>query len=239
MRCPGCIGPMPVETAHGRISVALDDSETSQVERAYLLMYLGELDAMHGSFDDARKHLAQSKQLHLEFSQEFALVTAWPRGRGRDRDCSRAIRWQRQKSSRSLRPRSMSMRTPVGSRAWWPSVPPRSSRPAVSKRRYPWPSRRGRLRRQTSSAAQITWRSALARALAATGNDADGERYAIEAVELARTTEAPGYQAEALLALAEAGARRRPPAATVAIVGEALQRLTDKGNIARVAQIRA
>ena len=71
-------GPMPVETAHGRISAALDDSETSQVERAYLLMYLGMLDAMHGALDDARTHLAQSKQLHLEFSQEFALVTVWP-----------------------------------------------------------------------------------------------------------------------------------------------------------------
>ena len=46
---------------------------------------------------------------------------------------------------------------------------------------------------------------------------ARAECYVLDAVELARTTEAPGYQAEALLALAEAGARRRRPAATVAI----------------------
>src|SRR5213078_4510363 len=73
------MGPTPVETARKLIADALDDAETSQVERAYLLMYMSELDAMHADFDQAREHLAQAELLHVEFSQAFALVTVWPR----------------------------------------------------------------------------------------------------------------------------------------------------------------
>ena len=230
------LGPTPVETARERIAAALDDDETSRVERGYLFMYLAELDAMGGSFDDAREHLAQAEQLYLEFSQAFAMVTVWPR--------TAAVTEQLAgdpATAATILETAAAQLDATASAGWYAAHQVLRAAALADDRRFDEAIDLAESARAAAPAdelsAQIGWRSVLARSLVSKGDRSDAERYGAEAVGLARTTEAPCFLGEALLALAEARSRAGS-ADAAALTSEALQLLTDKGNVARVAQVR-
>ena len=86
---------------------------------------------------------------------------------------------------------------------------------------------------------QALWRSVRAKVLAGRDLAEDAERLAREAVRLIRTTDAPGWQADALLDLAEVLRRSARPDEARAVAAEAKGLYEIKGNMAAAARATA
>jgi tetratricopeptide (TPR) repeat protein len=87
--------------------------------------------------------------------------------------------------------------------------------------------------------AQVLWRRARARALAASGKHAPAERLAREAVAIRDGTDLLNERAESLLVLAEVLGMRKKAAEAADALGQALTLFEAKGNTVAVARARA
>ena len=228
-------GPTTVATARERVEIALSDRNLSRVETGFLLMSLAELEAMGCAFDLAREHVQQAERLHREFSQTLALTTVWPRVAA----TIELLAGLPGEAAAILEP-PLSRLDPQANAAWFSWLLACRGDALVADGRLDEAAAAADASRAAAPAdelaGQIMWRNVLARTLAADGDRADATRYAAEAVELARATEAPGILAESLLALAAAGSDEP---SSVALVGEALELLVAKGNVARAQQVQS
>ena len=206
------------------------------MERAYLLMYMAELDAMRGSFGDARERLAQAERLHLEFAQAYALVTVWPRAAAMIELLAGAP-----SAAAAILETAAAQLDAEANAGWFSTLAAYGAAALVEAgvRRGDRPGGVGARLRAGGRAGGADHVAPYARP-GARGEGHDTERSAT------RSRPSTSLERQKLPAIRqrrcshrEAGARGRPPDATAAMIGEALQRLTDKGNIARVGQIRA
>ena len=229
-------GPTPVGVAIGRVAMALKDPDCSPAERGYLHTYLGELHAMHGCIDEAREHIRQADSSLREFAQSFALTTVWPKAAAAVEalagDPAAAVR---------IHDSVLKQLDPAGNAAWFATQTSLRAAVLVDLDRIEEALTSAEIARQVAPVddllAQITWRQAMARAYARAGRAGEAEQFAVDALDLARDTDAPCHLAESLLALAEVRASAGEPGAAAPLVSEAIDLLALKGNVARVAQV--
>ena len=231
------VGPTPVDVARDRVILALADSDRAPAERGYLWTHLGELEAMRGCFGVAREHLRQAEMAHRGFAQTFALSTVWPRS-------AAAVEMHAgdPAAADAILKTALEYLDAGSNAAWFATLAAFRAVVLVELGRIDeaivLATAAGAAAPADDLISQITWRQAIARAYARIGQPDEAEHIAVEAVDLARTTEAPCYLAEALLALAEVRAAARGPATAVTLVAEALELLAAKGNLARARQVK-
>jgi DNA-binding SARP family transcriptional activator len=71
-----CRGPTPVPEAIERCRALLAEAGTP-VWQSFILPMLAALEAMHGGFDEARRHLEDARLARQEFSDTGTIVTSW------------------------------------------------------------------------------------------------------------------------------------------------------------------
>jgi tetratricopeptide (TPR) repeat protein len=230
------VGPTPVSVALDRIALALADPECSPAARGYLQTYLGELQAMRGCIDQARAHIRQAESSLREFAQSFALTTVWPRAAA----AVEALAGD-SAAAEAVLESMLEQLDPEGNAAWFATQTGVRAVALVELDRIGEAITLAEVARAAAPTddllAQITWRQAIARAYARVGRPDEAHQIAVDALDLARPTDAPSHLAEALLALAEVRRAARKPGAVDSLVAEALDLLAAKGNLARARQV--
>jgi class 3 adenylate cyclase/tetratricopeptide (TPR) repeat protein len=231
-------GPLPVAEGVARCRRLLEEAAGNRYVEGSVLHILGALAAMQGRFDQARDLVDQGAEVAAALGR-LRLAAIWSQFAatveslaGRPEAASerlargyRALERMGETGARSNLAADLAHSMALGGRP-------------DEARRYAEESRA--LAAREDVYAQVRWRAAAARALAAAG-DGDHDRavrLAREAVALAEATDMLNLQADALVDLAETAARSGRPEEAAEAAGRSLPLYERKGNQVAAASAR-
>jgi class 3 adenylate cyclase/tetratricopeptide (TPR) repeat protein len=231
-------GPLPVAEGVARCRRLLEEAAGNRYVEGSVLHILGALAAMQGRFDQARDRVDQGAEVAAALGR-LRLAAIWSQFAatveslaGRPEAASerlargyRALERMGETGARSNLAADLAHSMALGGRP-------------DEARRYAEESRA--LAAREDVYAQVRWRAAAARALAAAG-DGDHDRavrLAREAVALAEATDMLNLQADALVDLAETAARSGRPEEAAEAAGRSLPLYERKGNQVAAASAR-
>jgi tetratricopeptide (TPR) repeat protein len=230
-------GPLPVPEGVERCRRLLDEAGGNRYVEGSVLHVLGALAAMQGRFERARDLVDRGAEVAATLGQlrlaaiwsQFAATVESLAGRPeaaeeRLRRGDRALERMGETGARSNLAADLAHTLAVGGRH-------------EEARRVADLSRS--LAAREDVYAQVRWRAATARALAAAGDPGPAARLAKEAVALADPTDMLNLRANALLDLAEAAALGGRPDEATAAAKAALPLYERKGNRVAAAAVRA
>jgi tetratricopeptide (TPR) repeat protein len=229
-------GPAPVREATDRCRRLL--SETSRGGEATVLTFLGGLEAMRGSFAEARRLVGMARRLYEELGQ----MSAAEANCGPVAANIEVLAGEHAEAEAILRTTCANLER-LGNRAY---LATRAAELADvlwtrghDKETADWISRAIELGASDDIPTQIIWRRVRAKLLAQSGESAEAEGLAREAIQLSDTTDALDYQALTRLDLSRvlgfAGRTLEASAAAEA----AIELFDRKGNAAASERARA
>jgi class 3 adenylate cyclase len=196
------VGPLPVPQARHRLDELLAETRDESVARGLLLVCSSLLAAMAGMAADARRRCSEGRQILAALGRTMgaARIATWT-------GAVELLAGDPAAAERELRP-AIAQLEAAGELANLASLAAQ-----LAETLHVQGDNDGALAASATSEAaaseddvhaQVAWRAARAKALAALGRDADAEACARDAVRLAATTDSPLLAADALLALATA-----------------------------------
>jgi tetratricopeptide (TPR) repeat protein len=230
-------GPTPAAEAIEHCEELAAQGLTDRQAEALVLCSLAQLRAMQGDFARARDLLRSARRLLDDLGViVLAAATAMHQARiellGGDLESAEA----------ELR-RAYDTLTGLGERYLLPPLAALLAHVVYARGRPEEAEAISRTAEEITAAddveAQALWRSVRAKALAGRDRADEAESMAREAVQLIRTTDAPGMQADALLDLADVLRRSARPAEARAVADEARRLYQGKGNVVGAARAAA
>jgi len=221
-------GPLPVNEGLEVAEDLLARSSGSPLLAASALRVTGNLKALQGAFDEARSLAARIIAIYEEFGRPVAVATNLA-------FLNAQIEWIAQnwaEAERLLR-RSSEMLEEMGEHGWLSTIVAQWANALVELGRddeaYRCTERSEELSAPDDQASQVMWRSARAKVLAKRGEGDAAMALAREGVRIADSTEAPVWQADAYVALADVARSNGDRAEEERALREALRRYGAKG----------
>jgi tetratricopeptide (TPR) repeat protein len=229
-------GPTPVAEAVARCEAELASPETPQRVQACALRVLAVLRAMEGRFDEARELVARDRQILEALGRRLLLATV------SEAHALVELLADDPRAAERILARGYEGLEAMGETGALSTVAALRAEAALAlgdveaALRHSEASERAAAPEDFMS--QVLWRRPRAKVLAVQGEAEEAERTARRGVELARRTDFPGLQAEALIALAEILSRLGRGGEAVEPVEEAIRLLEAKGDVVSTKRAR-
>jgi DNA-binding SARP family transcriptional activator/tetratricopeptide (TPR) repeat protein len=229
-------GPTPVPEAARRCRALLMEADRGGT--AQILVYLAGLEAMGGRFDSARAVLAEARQIY----EELAWTVNIPGNYAAMAGNVELLAGDLPEAERFLA-ESCSTLEAWGLRGLLATLATQLAEAVYGQGRYEealrWSETAESCAASYDTGAQFLWRAVRGKTLAQQGAIDDGERLAGEAVELAAATDSVSQRAHVLLSYGEVLRLDGRTAEAAAAVGQAIQLLEEKGNVAAQREAQA
>jgi class 3 adenylate cyclase len=223
-------GPVPVSQAIDRCGTLLEQG-AERVGTAHVLVYLGGLQALAESFDEASVSLAEAEAIYRDLGETFALANNFGRIHGR----VQLLAGDPQAAERTFRECCETFED-VRDEAAYSSGAADLGEALYAQARYGEARRWSELAEQHAPAgdiaAQFSWRTLRAKLVAQEGLAAAGEAISLEALGIVERTDLLTYHGEVLLDLARVLFLDDRHVDAVARIEEALALFNAKGNTA-------
>jgi class 3 adenylate cyclase len=231
-------GPKPVESAIAQCEQLLLEHDGDRASRANIVVWQGGLEAMRGSFEEARALVAQAKTIY----HEFGLATGAVDTCGRVLGAVELLAGRPEKAEEALRESCELLQRLQQT----PLLATRAGELAAAiyeQKRYEEAEQWTQLAQDSAGAddldAAVSWQPVHAKILARRGALVEAEQLARETVELIRRTDSVNRHAESLLALSEVVHIAGRQEEALAVVQKALRLYEAKGNLVSAKRVRA
>ena len=230
-------GPLPVPAGVERCRRLLDEAAGNRYVEGSVLHVLGALAAMQGRFDQARDLVDQGAEVAATLGR-LRLAAIWSQFAATVESLAGRPEAATERLERGYR--TLERMGETGARS---NLAADLAHTLVAGGRHEEARRFADLSRSLAARedvyAQVRWRAATARTLAADGDPEQAARLAREAVELAEETDMLNLQADALLDLAETAELGGRPEEAAAAAARGLPLYERKGNQVAAAAVRA
>jgi class 3 adenylate cyclase/tetratricopeptide (TPR) repeat protein len=233
------MGPLPVAEARERVSELLAETADETVAKSLLLVASGRLAAMAGDFESARTSVAEAHRILAALGRTVyaAAITTWT-------SAVELLAGDPAAAERELTP-ALTCLQEAGELGNLSSLAAQLAEALEAQGRHDEAVAATTTSEGAASEedvhAQVAWRAARAKALAALDRRDEAEALARQAVERAQTTDSPVLMADALYALAAAldGGEARAEAERALLLYEEKGNLVEAGRARLLTEARA